>query len=898
MSGLRAAPSGEALCAELLKEMRRRQLRPNLVVYSAAINVAGASGAWQQALAYHAEVETRKLKKDLVLLSSTMTACTKGLSWGKALELYHRELHPNTATSNAALSACAAGGHWQGALHILSTMDRDEISYVAAISACRASRQWQVALCLLSGARSVVSFSAAVAVLEAEGRWREALALLEVMCRTGPAPNLVSYNAAISACGKGQQWQRGLQLLGDLQTLQMEPGIIAWNAATSGCEKGRQWEVAEQLLMDAEASDLPVDSVTFSAAVSACEKGWQWSRSLQLLWSMRSRRLLEAVACNAALSACGECNEVANALTLFHEMVEERLANEVSCNAAIAACSAGGLWQDALQLLTRMAAANHQPPPATYNAVANACGRLGYALDLASGDCLGLLALAAAFGGSSSREQLRRLLGALHAPEAALVPRDEGLTNALGPPLALAEALSQEGLWVAWGAEFLRKRCRASFQRLSLLSAIPLRQARDPVLDQQNSLGAFFTQKALRHLRYSSDEMRFGWLGAPRAQCRRELQKLGLPIYSNEPAAQHLPAWASSPFTRGQTFGSEGGEDAEADSAILAVYVDHDRSSHAERRHTLGREREESEDGLLDPEARGTGHIFEGNREDPEDRHVARERRRHEEMFREEQAQPERSWLSSLGRISLWRSPKPTSASRPMICIFALLAVICVLALRLWQVEKSASQKPSESGTMPDRWTGKSRPRSCFDSSGRAQRRRKAGRCNALTEFPPLEQVISQIGFWTVGGLTKHPSVMRDIRPLPDPVLLLNETKEEPCVPSMEQARQPVAVRGAYRYVPSAMEQAWTDTSRVGQICSLAAQQTQLAQRWLNYSSAVFSPKGQVIRPPTENESEVLSYFENMPMASITSNLSLELPAIQWRFAMAMDASICSTSSI
>ncbi|CAJ1423567.1 unnamed protein product, partial [Effrenium voratum] len=591
LSGLRAAPSGEALCAELLKEMRRRQLRPNLVVYSAAINVAGASGAWQQALAYHSEVETRKLKKDLVLLSSTMTACTKGLSWGKALELYHRELHPNTATSNAALSACAAGGHWQGALHILSTMDRDEISYVAAISACRASRQWQVALCLLSGARSVVSFSAAVAVLEAEGRWREALALLEVMCRTGPAPNLVSYNAAISACGKGQQWQRGLQLLGDLQTLQMEPGIIAWNAATSGCEKGRQWEVAEQLLMDAEASDLPVDSVTFSAAVSACEKGWQWSRSLQLLWSMRSRRLLEAVACNAALSACGQCNEVANALTLFHEMVEERLANEVSCNAAIAACSAGGLWQDALQLLTRMAAANHQPPPATYNAVANACGRageLGYALDLASGDCLGLLALAAAFGGSSSREQLRRLLGALHAPEAALVPRDEGaamkgLTNALGPPLALAEALSQEGLWGAWGAEFLRKRCRASFQRLSLLSAIPLRQARDPVLEQQNSLGAFFTQKALRHLRYSSDEMRFGWLGAPRAQCRRELQKLGLPIYSNEPAAQHLPAWASSPFTRGQTFGSEGGEDGEADSAILAVYVDHDRSSHAER---------------------------------------------------------------------------------------------------------------------------------------------------------------------------------------------------------------------------------------------------------------------------------------------------------------------------
>eukprot|EP00434_Breviolum_minutum_P017041 symbB.v1.2.015036.t3/scaffold1037.1/size142759/8 len=106
-------------------------------------------------------------------------------------------------------------------------------------------------------------------------------------------------------------------------------------------------------------------------------------------------------------------------------------------------------------------------------------------------------------------------------------------------------------------------------------------QLQDPVLERQNSLGAFFTDLALTNLRLRTPGQ--CWVDLPQVQCRRELQRIGRAKYGTEPLAQHLPAWGSATFSSSSlTFGT-----SDADGALAALYVDHQRGSHAERQVLL-----------------------------------------------------------------------------------------------------------------------------------------------------------------------------------------------------------------------------------------------------------------------------------------------------------------------
>lgn len=539
-NAVRGQDTAVELCSTIMTDMFSKHVMPNTVVLNAAI-IAVSALAWEEALAYYAMMKDLSLEPDLITLSSAMSACTSGSAWRLAIQLFRQaEMQPNIVTSNAAISACSAGNLWQEALAVLSHMEADDISYVGAISACRSQKQWQLALDLLQNCPgNVIACSAAIAVLEADGRWQFAVALLDKMRRRGPSPNVVTYNSVISACGKGQQWQRAIDLLAEARKMKLRPGTVTLNAATSACEKGRRWQHAEQLLRDGEAAKLRIDAIGFSAATSACEKGWQWNHALQMLQEMHRRRLLEVVSCNAALSACGQCSETTAAMKLFRSMQKEQFhPNQVSYNAAIFACSQG-FWQEAVQLLGEMKAAELAPDLTTYNSATNACGRaneLFTALKLlkeAEGsqqtpDVLSFLALVPAIGSSGDTAQLRSLAAALDRAEVAtILPEASNLENAFGPSLALAEALAaEEHLRQGWlQLRLLYNQAYAQLSNLIHSCQSPGKQLRDPVLERQNSLGAFFTDVALAEMELSTS--RKCWVDFPQAHCRRELQQIG-----------------------------------------------------------------------------------------------------------------------------------------------------------------------------------------------------------------------------------------------------------------------------------------------------------------------------------------------------------------------------------
>jgi len=118
---------------------------------------------------------------------------------------------------------------------------------------------------------------------------------------------------------------------------------------------------------------------------------------------------------------------------------------------------------------------------------------------------------------------------------------------------------------------------------------------RDRLLERQGSLGIFFTDEALTKLELSDDSFEhrtMPWLPRARLECRRVLTAAGAPD-SDDPISKNLNAWLSYSVkpdvdrpemprlvSDGQVFGYGGTGHS---PWLFPVFVQHDRSPHAER---------------------------------------------------------------------------------------------------------------------------------------------------------------------------------------------------------------------------------------------------------------------------------------------------------------------------
>ena len=376
----------------LLSEMRERGLEPNVITYSAAMSACEKGSQWERALELLQEMHNYGIEPNVITYSAALSACAKGSQSEHALELLsemrERGVEPNVITYSAAMSACAKGSQWERALELLNDMrsrgvEPNVITYSAAISACGKASQWERALGLLSEMRrrgvapDVITFNALISACDKGSQWEHALELMQVMHNYGIEPNVITYSAAISACENGLQWERALELLSEMRERGLEPNVITYSAAVSACAKGSQWERALGLLSDMRSYGLEPNVITYSAAISACEKGMQWERALELLSEMKSHGVEpDVITYNAAISACEKGSKWERALELLREMRDcDIKPNVISYSAAISACEKGSQWEHALELLSETRERGLEPNVISYSAAISACGK-------------------------------------------------------------------------------------------------------------------------------------------------------------------------------------------------------------------------------------------------------------------------------------------------------------------------------------------------------------------------------------------------------------------------------------------------------------------------------------------------------------------------------------------
>ncbi|CAM9211127.1 unnamed protein product [Scytosiphon promiscuus] len=345
------------MALELLADMERRGVEPDVVTYNSLINVLRWGGQREKALAIVEDMNT------------------KGADGG---------VRPDVITYNSAIAACASGGEWKKAGQLIDEMRRkglkpDRYSYTSAIHACSKAGNPLEALRLLRAMDAnnvtpdVIAMTACMDALAAGGKWSEAIMILDQMRSKGVTPNERTYKAAIQACGRGGQWQRALELLSRLENRASGATVQEYNCAMMACvtggEPGRALDLLEQMKANKGGVNAGPDMVTYTSAIMACSSTGKWDRALSLLEEMREagpRTQPNVRSYTAAIAACGRARKWEEAVALHSKLMEDGLSPDpASFNAVIRAARRGGQHKLSMKLLASMVESGLSPDAVT-----------------------------------------------------------------------------------------------------------------------------------------------------------------------------------------------------------------------------------------------------------------------------------------------------------------------------------------------------------------------------------------------------------------------------------------------------------------------------------------------------------------------------------------------------
>eukprot|EP00438_Fugacium_kawagutii_P019456 Skav230459 [mRNA] locus=scaffold186:63693:64992:+ [translate_table: standard] len=156
----------------LLRDMRRRMQRRNVIVHTAAIDACEKAEQWQLSLAMLDDGFT-KLLVNLVTYTASISACVKGTRWEGACFL-HAELEDRSAvlrcagnagngavTRTAAMQGFIKGSLWQSAIRlVMNVRFLDAMAVATAMDACVKGLQWSQVLWLFSSTVATNSLAA------------------------------------------------------------------------------------------------------------------------------------------------------------------------------------------------------------------------------------------------------------------------------------------------------------------------------------------------------------------------------------------------------------------------------------------------------------------------------------------------------------------------------------------------------------------------------------------------------------------------------------------------------------------------------------------------------------------------------------------------------------------
>ena len=353
---------------------------PNRAHYQVMLGACAASGAAAEAQELIAQMQSRGVPLDPMMLSTLVLAHERGKQPQRAVELLDEleTLLPSPAPAGAAPSveaveAPSAEAEAEAEAQATREVTAREQAVASAVDkffatedarrprapppAPAPSQPDSAAAVAMSKPTTLpptsavdplaFAYASAIRALDASGDWKGALKIFDRMAVRGTHADAHCYSAALGACRRGAQSRRALSIIAEVQTESRIPANgVMFTLAMAACNAAGDWQQSLQLLEERKSVETAaVDSRGYSVALAACAQGRQWERALELLNEM------EAVpgcarnnfAWNNAMVACNKAEQPRQALELYERMrAGECPLSEHSVAAALVACRTVG----------------------------------------------------------------------------------------------------------------------------------------------------------------------------------------------------------------------------------------------------------------------------------------------------------------------------------------------------------------------------------------------------------------------------------------------------------------------------------------------------------------------------------------------------------------------------
>lgn len=143
---------------DIIEILLRSTFRPRLPGLTKMVSRLGKDGCWKKSLElFEAAVSIGLCEPDTALTNAAISACDKGGQWQKALEYFDKfermGIQRDAITYSATINALGKGKQWEGALRVFCHMKTygiraDVITCCSLINALEKSGQWEMAECL------------------------------------------------------------------------------------------------------------------------------------------------------------------------------------------------------------------------------------------------------------------------------------------------------------------------------------------------------------------------------------------------------------------------------------------------------------------------------------------------------------------------------------------------------------------------------------------------------------------------------------------------------------------------------------------------------------------------------------------------------------------------------
>jgi pentatricopeptide repeat protein len=281
--------------SQVLDDMRRKGVPPNLITYTAVISAcAKSAGSGYGVYAVDKGMQAMQMMQkdgilpDIITYNALLDACAKAASAGDAFGVERGQrllrmlrdvgLTPNIITFNTLMHTCAKSSSPENlsamkeALGVLETMGAtgvrpDIVTYNALVDTCARSGQ---------------------------GGLQKAVAVLDDMSQCGLTPDIVTFNSLVNACARAAgakdstAFSTAMQILGKMNSSGVEANVVTFNSlmtiisrlAVAGdiTDPGAALSQGTQVLGMMLTENLTPNVITFNALVTAIVKSCIISR--------------------------------------------------------------------------------------------------------------------------------------------------------------------------------------------------------------------------------------------------------------------------------------------------------------------------------------------------------------------------------------------------------------------------------------------------------------------------------------------------------------------------------------------------------------------------------------------------------------------------------------------